>query len=229
METEVLKRKKKRPGRKRVPALALAAALAAGALAVMGLVYSAVRRPLIVSAVERVREEVSRELTAACAEALEGEPSLVPDLTREQTEEALVIEVDAAGLNALLVRAGALAQERVSGLCEDGVSLELGAATGLPSLPGRGIRVSAGFAPMGSVSAEAHSGLRSSGINQTLFSVDVTLKASLRVFVAGAVEEIDVSGTMPVCRTVIVGSVPQVYTNVADEEDMLNLIPTDLP
>ena len=82
---------------------------------------------------------------------------------------------------------------------------------------------------MGTVGVRAFSRLASAGINQTLFTVELRLTARLRVFAAGRSEEIEAVAQLPVCSTVIVGEVPQVYTNVANEEDMLNLIPTDLP
>ena len=47
--------------------------------------------------------------------------------------------------------------------------------------------------------------------------------------IGGRSEEVEIKTAVPLCETVVVGAVPQVYTNVADEEDMLNLIPTDLP
>lgn len=45
----------------------------------------------------------------------------------------------------------------------------------------------------------------------------------------GIYELIRVSTEAAIAENIIAGEVPQVYTNVASEEDMLNLIPTDLP
>ena len=109
-----------------------------------------------------------------------------------------------------------------------GVSVDLGSAMGfVPTGGGMDIRV--GFTPKGSVTPHISANLRSSGINQSLFSVELTLTAHLRIFLAGIDDEMTVSNTVPICETVIVGKVPQVYTNVANEEDMLNLVPTSLP
>ena len=59
--------------------------------------------------------------------------------------------------------------------------------------------------------------------------MELILSAHLRVFIAGAERELDVKSTVPLARMVLIGQVPQVYTNVANEDDMLNLIPTELP
>lgn len=82
---------------------------------------------------------------------------------------------------------------------------------------------------MGSVGSRITASLKSAGINQSLFSVELILTARIRVFIAGADEELEIESTVPLQRTVLVGQTPQVYTNVANEDDMLNLIPNGLP
>ena len=140
-----------------------------------------------------------------------------------------MITADTARLNAIVTRVTAEAQRRIAGPCIDGATVKLGTATGVALLSGRGPDISVRFEPMGAVTAKLSSSLRSSGINQSLFTVSVTLTAELRLRLAGASETVTVKNTVPLCETVVVGEVPQVYTNVANEEDMLNLIPTDVP
>lgn len=69
----------------------------------------------------------------------------------------------------------------------------------------------------------------SSGINQTLYRVNIKLTASIQLVMPGIYELIRVSTEAAIAENIIAGEVPQVYTNVASEEDILNLIPTDLP
>lgn len=54
------------------------------------------------------------------------------------------------------------------------------------------------------------------------------MTASLKLVMAGVSETVTVQAEAAIAENVIVGDVPQVYTNVASEEDMLNLIPTDV-
>ena len=77
--------------------------------------------------------------------------------------------------------------------------------------------------------SEFHSEFVSSGINQTLYRVNLLLTASVRLVMPGVSEIISVRAEAAIAESIIVGDVPQVYTNVASEEDMLNLIPTDVP
>ena len=82
---------------------------------------------------------------------------------------------------------------------------------------------------VGSVQSEFSSELRASGINQSLYRVNLKLTASLRLILPGVSDTIQVSAEAAIAESIIVGDVPEVYTNVANEEDMLNLIPSDKP
>lgn len=201
-------------------------AAAAALLAV--LTSAAVRKPIAAMAEERVREQVSRAVTAAAAEAI-GENGLGLLEITQTGEESFIITADAEKLNLLALSVTALAQERISALGREGASVELGTASGLMLLSGKGPVISVAFRQTGSVTYSVAPSLRSAGINQSLFTVDLTLTARILIPLAGMHDTLIVTNTVPLCQTVVVGKVPQVYTNVANEDDMLNLIPTDLP
>ena len=66
---------------------------------------------------------------------------------------------------------------------------------------------------------------RSAGINQTLHRIKLCLTATVRVILPGHSQSLIVSAEAPIAENIIVGDVPQAYTNVANEEDLLNLVP----
>ncbi len=219
-------RKQKKPLKK---GLSIALGILMGLALLLMLIDGSIRGPLTEAAREKAEEAARLELSAACASAIGETGELIPTLISEQERDTLVINVDAAKLDLLMTLASREAQERIAQLGSGRIGLDAGSLMSSALLSGMGPRVSIGFEPIGSVRAEASSRLRSAGINQTLFTVDLTLTACIRVFAAGSASEITVSQMLPVCSTVIVGNVPQVYTNVANEEDMLNLIPNELP
>ena len=49
----------------------------------------------------------------------------------------------------------------------------------------------------------------------------------MRVILPGESHTLTVEAEAPVAENIIVGDVPDAYTNVANEEDLLNLIPGD--
>lgn len=57
----------------------------------------------------------------------------------------------------------------------------------------------------------------------------LTLTANVVIILPGIAETDTVTLSMPVAEEVIVGRVPDVYTNVANQEDMIHLIPIPKP
>lgn len=146
--------------------------------------------------------------------------------TRKTGEETFIINADTAVLSLITSTVIRKADEKLASMGIKCAEVDLGTATGSALLSGRGPVVEVGFTPLGSVSGKTVSSLKSSGINQCLFSLELSLAVRLRVLAAGRDEEITVLSSVPIAEAVVVGKTPQVYTNVANEEDMLNLIPT---
>ncbi len=224
MEQVVVIRKRKH-GR----GLIRAAAAVLLILALVGVwaVNSAIRTPVIAAARERASELLAEALNKAVLDVLkEGG---VPEPKCEQRGGVLLISADTALLNVLAASMAQAAQDSIARIGREGASVDLGSATGFVPLSGSGPGVEISFVPMGHVESKLSPRLRSAGINQSLFTVELMLEAHVRLFIAGSEEELSVESTVPLCQTVIAGNVPQVYTNVANEEDMLNLIPNEAP
>ncbi|MBQ7061312.1 MAG: sporulation protein YunB [Clostridia bacterium] len=226
MEISAVRIRRRKPRFKKagVVAAALVTALAA---AIIAAVDSVVREPLIGYAEERVCDEAASVLNAAVRDSVASRG--MPQMNKQTEGETVIITVDTSAMGTLVADIASRAQEGLASLGKNGVSVQLGSAIGPAALSGRGPSIRAGFTPVGSIVTKVSSDLRSSGINQSLFTISLTMIASVRVTVAGEETVVSVKNTVPLCETVIVGKVPQVYTNVANEEDMLNLIPTDIP
>ena len=218
---KIVRRKRKKP----VLTGIIAAFLA---LVVTALFINArLTKPLAALAEQRVRERVERAFVSAVAEALEPGEDFGLLTTQAMGEGSFVINADTLSLNRIMNLVTGRASELVSEMGSVGAGVELFQAAGFASLGGRGPNVTARFSPVGAVSASPVSRLTSAGINQCLYTLSLILTADLRVQIAGKTHSLTVKNTVPIAETVIVGNTPQVYTNVANEEDMLNLIPTD--
>lgn len=193
--------------------------------ACMGRALSAVAEE---SVKEIAQKSLTEAVTALAAKAEEVAEDGLLAITKTG-DESFVIIADTAKLNLIAAEAVGTAQSRLSELGRKGANIRLGTVTKIAFFTGAGPEIRVKFEPKGSVGARVVSRLTSAGVNQSLFSVDLIIEASLRVLTAGADRVIEIKTTVPVCQTVVVGKVPQVYTNVANEEDMLNLIPTELP
>ena len=216
-----VRRRRKRP----VIAAAAAGLIALCAIAVW--VNAALKKPLADMAGQRVRERVELALHTAVAQALDDGAAFDILSVRETGEETFVINADTLALNRIINTASLNAGELVSEMGAVGAGVELFQAWGLAALSGSGPVINARFSPIGAVGARPVSRLASAGINQCHYTLSVELTASVRVVAAGRTLSVEVKNTVPIAETVIVGKTPQVYTNVANEEDMLNLIPTE--
>ncbi|MBO4385155.1 MAG: sporulation protein YunB [Clostridia bacterium] len=225
MADTVIKRRRKRGAR------GVLIPLAAGLLAILILAAAAVKRTdsyLALAASERVREVAERALNLAAAETLAGLEEGFLSVTKLD-DEAFIINADTVSLGRFITETVARADEALASLGRIGASIETGTVTGLVPLTGEGRPITVRFKPIGAVHAQSAASLRSAGINQSLFTVSVILTVRIRVILAGRDELIEIKNTVPIAETVIAGRVPQVYTNVANEDDMLNLIPTNVP
>ena len=209
--------------RKALAGLLLVLLAAAGAL---WYVNASLRPVLEGLASARVESAAARAMNEAILEVL-GSASIGELLSAQASNEGHVslLTADAGKLNLLAADCAAAAQRRIQDLGEQGVSVPLGTLSGVPLLAGLGPRLSFRFTPVGMVQSSFHSEFRSAGINQTLHRITLQLTGTVRVVLPGRSYSVTVLTQAPVAENVIVGDVPEAYTNVANTDDLLNLIP----
>lgn len=220
--------------RRRVPAARKAAiVLAALALIALGAVVwlnSGMRTAMRALAVARVSAVTARAMNEAILERMAEQNGSEPVIeVRETGERVYMLEADTAVMNRLAAECAEAAQEKIAEIGEQGISVPVGTITGIPILAGKGPRIKVSFTPAGSVTSEFDSSFTSSGINQTLYRVKLSLTALVQIVMPGVNESVKVSAEAAIAESLVVGDVPEVYTNVADTEDMMNLIPTEVP
>ncbi|MBE5785753.1 MAG: sporulation protein YunB [Clostridiales bacterium] len=178
----------------------------------------------------RIRAVAARAMNDAILDSMGNETNYAKLIeVHESAERVYMLQANTHKMNILAADCAEAAQERIAQMGEQGISIPLGTVTGIAFLAGKGPGISVSFSPAGSVESEFHSEFVSSGINQTLYRVNLQLTASVRLVMPGVSETISVRAEAAIAESIIVGEVPGVYTNVASEEDMLNLIPTEIP
>jgi len=226
MESPV--RRSRRKGR--APALPrrLTALLLAGLAAALLAAFNENMRPALTTLAEaRVNAMAVEAMNSAILECMEsfGDYSML--VTAEDNgERVYMLQADARRMNLLASDCCAAAQERIAAMGEQGISVPIGTLTGITFLSGKGPGISVTFTPVGSVASQFRSELTSSGINQSLYRVNILLTAHIRLIMPGVSKGITVSSEAAIAENIIVGDVPEVYTDVS-EEDMLDLIPAE--
>ena len=188
-------------------------------------------RPTLAAMAEaRIRSIAARAMNDAILESM-GDEDIYTKLisVRENGEKVYMLQANTRNMNILAADCAEAAQNRIAEIGEQGISVPLGTVTGISFLSGKGPGIRVSFTPVGSVQSQFNSDIQASGINQSLYRVNLKLTASVRLILPGVSETIQVSAEAAIAESIIVGDVPEVYTNVANEEDMLNLLPTEKP
>lgn len=181
-------------------------------------------------AIARIRSVAARAMNDAILESMGDETNYARLIqVHESSERVYMLQANTHKMNILAADCAEAAQERIAQMGDQGISIPIGTITGISFLAGKGPSLKVTFSPAGSVQSEFNSEFVSSGINQTLYRVNLLLTASVRLVMPGVSETISVRAEAAIAESIIVGDVPEVYTNVASEEDMLNLIPTETP
>ena len=224
MEENTLRRKRKKP----LKILLLTACIfVTGCIALLLMINDNMRPALTAIAEARITALAVSAMNDAIMERMDDNSYTSLITAYDNGEKVYMIQADTRQMNMLASDCCAAAQTRIAAMGEQGVSVPLGTVSGITYLSGRGPGIRVMFTPVGSVESDFDSELVSSGINQSLYRVNIRLTSTIRLIMPGVSHSIEVSAKAAIAESIIVGEVPQVYTNVADEEDMLNLIPTE--
>lgn len=184
-------------------------------------------RPALLGLAEaRVRSITANAMNGAILDTFQDDDIYASLVDVHETDSSVyLLQANSGKINALASICAQAVQARITGLGEQGISIASGTITGIPLLAGRGPKLSVTFTPVGSVHTSFESEFRSAGINQTLHRINLHMSASVRIILPGISHTVNVTSEATIAESIIVGNVPNAYTNVANEEDMLDLIP----
>ncbi|MBQ5488022.1 MAG: sporulation protein YunB [Clostridia bacterium] len=208
-----------------------AAAALAGLLLLLILANALTAKPLEIAAEESAKRVFSRLLNDSFLETMRelSSSGLTEGLTREQTgaDGISFLYIDSARLSVIASSVVSRAQEKLQNVDTITVSLTAGTMSRIALLDGRGAAVRAGIEPLGAVTSRFSSRFEAAGVNQTRYTAELELTAELRVMIGASANTVTVSCSSPVCEAIVIGGVPNAYTDVSNMEDALNLIPTE--
>lgn len=132
------------------------------------------------------------------------------------------------GVNRLKAELTTMIQDYITEIDTAEITIPLGTVMGTDILAGIGPRFSVDFVPYGVTEVDFISNFENAGINQTRLTVDLSVKTDVGLVMPTASAGASVETTVPVIQTVIVGDVPDSYTNVERdgyefEDDVLEL------
>lgn len=193
-------------------------------------VFSPVLGELCVAKANRIGQET---VHSSVAELLSREEFLGSNFLRveksEEGEPALVLP-DTGAMNRFRSELTLLISKRLNEMKSAQIVIPLGNLSGMEFFSNRGPNLTVDAYPYGEVFVELFSEFSAAGVNQTRHAMAVRVTLDVSMALPGQPScGTRVVATVPMSETVVVGSVPNSYTNLETEKenlksDLMNLI-----
>lgn len=213
--------------RRRLALVCLLGSIALIAAAIL-LVERNLTRVVLSLAQAQARAMAVRILNEAATELLStGEVTYdsLMHVTADEGGQVRLIQANTPEMNRLAAQVSLLAQERLQEGRDQAVRVPLGSAVGLTLFAGAGPKIEVRILPVGSVHAEFHTDFQTAGINQTRHRVSLLLTAQVQLVIPTGAQTVEVNTQVAMAESIIVGEVPETFTDVGNDMDMLDLVP----
>ncbi len=188
-------------------------------------------RPTILSLSEaRLRAIAVKAMNEAVRETIGNDISYsdLINIQKDDQGKITLVSANTVLMNNLAASTAIAAQDKILNIGEQGISIPLGTVLGGQMLTGRGPDVEVRVEPVGSVTTDFKSEFEAAGINQTRQKIFIVLNATVRILVGNTAQTVEISTQVLISETIIIGDVPQSYVDVANTDDMLNLLPDSM-
>jgi len=202
-------------------------------LALGGYYVLCILRPSVISmAKSRANEIATLEVNKVISRKLKSEDIDFSDIisfTYTQDGDIAALGSNVSYVSALKSDLAIEVTEALNGISESQLSIPLGTLSGMDIFYGTGPRVPLKIMPYGYAVADIETRFYDSGINQTAFEVVAHVHANVSVLMPTIRQGMKITASVPVASAVVVGDVPDSYTNVERhgeefEDDVLELI-----
>lgn len=168
-------------------------------------------------------ETINRAVKQAMAQGVTYEELI--DAQMDAQGRVSMLRANTMRMNELASQTALLAERELGSAENQVVEIPLGAALGVSFLSGLGPRLEVQILPVGAVHTSFDTEFETAGINQTRHKIFLNLRATVSLIVPTGSQLVEVTSTVPIAESIIVGEVPDSFVDVNNEEDMLNLIP----
>jgi len=183
---------------------------------VVVLKYSESRvRPVIVSMAEaHARSIGSKVVSEAITEEIEINNISYDDLIsfeKDENGKIAALKTDIIMINRLKSRLSVLILEKLADMNDINLYIPVGNLINGEFFSGRGPKIEIIVIPVGSVTTNITNVFTSAGINQTRHQIMLEVHVTVSVIMPFSVESSDISTSMAIAETIIVGDVPNLY------------------
>lgn len=139
------------------------------------------------------------------------------ELTTEENGSVTSIKVDSVKINTLCAEIRARITDYFNNLSENQVSIPIGSLTGIDMLAGKGPSIHIAITLSGSSTTKILNDFETAGINQTRHQMILDIKTRVYVIMQSGNISTEVTNSIIVAETVIVGAVPEIYSDGSND------------
>ncbi len=150
-------------------------------------------------------------------EMKEGDYSFI-HLIEDREGKIAAATMNSPDVNLLMTKIAIGFQNRIEDMDQVKADIPLGNFLPYPFLAGLGPEIPVRFVVLSNTSVTAEESFEAKGINQTLYTVSFHVVTSVGIYIPTMHESVVVENDIPVAKTLIVGAVPDSYTNVEGME-----------
>ena len=191
-----------------------------------------VLRPTVISLAKAKANEIGvMTINRAVSEKLKSENLLLSDVlnfTYDENGKITSLSSNVSNVTALKSDLALQATEAIKEISKSSVGITLGSLSGIDILYGTGPIVPIHIRPYGYATTDIETRFHEEGINQTAFEIVAKISADVSVLMPTISKSEKITTSVPLISAVIVGDVPESYTNVDRdgqeyEDDVLQL------
>ena len=173
-------------------------------------------------AIQYSRSYATEVINTAVKAVLEENDTEYSDIVKTATDSegnVLSLSADTLAVNRLKSDVSLKILQILSDESRRVLHIPIGNLTGMYLLSGRGFKLSVRLIPTDSVLSVVESSLSEVGINQSWHRINMKVTVRLGVIILGKHNSVDITDSIVIADTVIVGRVPDAYTDIEKVDD----------
>lgn len=176
-------------------------------------------RPFVISITQGyAKNAVGNTMNDIIDEVLKEDEYRFVDIIKDSEGKVAAVTMNSADVNLFMTRIAIQMKERIADMDEIKAEIPLGNFFPYPFLSGLGPNITIKFLILANSTIATSENFSSAGINQTLYTLSIHSETRVGIYVPTVNSSVTVENDIPVFRTLIVGQVPETYTNVEGVE-----------
>lgn len=176
-------------------------------------------KPLITGVAKGYGENVvANALSEMVEEELKSTKYQFFDIIYDGSGSVSAVMTNSGDINHFMARIILRLKEKIVEMEEFEASIPLGNFFSNPFFSGVGPNIPVKFLILSNTSITAEDKFEAKGINQTLYTVELRIDTKIGIYLPGMSESMTMTNFIPISQTLVVGKVPDTYTNVEGME-----------